>query len=109
MSILKVIDGLFIGTRYGVWLLSLIGIPVALILAFVNMSLGMVSALVFVAALFGSLGVMLILLPKQFVSKSKFFEKRFAAGSATLVIALIMIGTIYFTQSGFPEINLLFI
>lgn len=46
MMLLKVIDGLFVGTRYGVWLLGVLGIIGSVILAVANVGAGISAMLV---------------------------------------------------------------
>lgn len=103
----KTIDGLFIGTRYGVWALGVLGIIGSIVLTFVNFSMGIPSALTCVGALFLSIAVALALLPKQLV-KGELLEKRFMIVAVASILAIAIVGIIYFTNGGFPELNLLF-
>lgn len=109
MTIFKTIDGLFIGTRYGVWGIAVLGIVGSIILGFFNLALGIYSLLVFVAALLLSVGVTLLLLPKIFVKGNFLTGKRYIAGSVLTILSVIIIGTVYLQNGGFPELNLVFI
>lgn len=110
MKLFETINALFIGTRYLSWGIAVAGIVGSVILFFMNLSLGMASALVFVAAFLLALGVTLLLLPmslaKGILSNNK---KRSMAGGVALFLAVIIMGITYFAVGGFPELNLLFI
>jgi len=109
MMIFKTIDGLFIGTRYGSWGLGVIGILCSLILVVANVSLGIPSAMLFVAALCLSIAVSLILLPKQLVKNDFLKDKRFVIGGLAIVVAALIAGIVFLTNGGFPPVNLLFV
>lgn len=104
----KTIDSLFIGIRYGVWVLGILGIIGSVILLVVNLSLGVPSALVFIASLFLSVGVALGLMPEMLV-KGDFLSKRYVIALVALILAIVIMGGVYFVSGGFPELNLLFI
>lgn len=104
----KTIDSLFIGMRYGVWVLGILGIFGSVILLVVNLSLGVPSALVFIASLFLSVGVALGLMPEMLV-KGDFLSKRYVIALEALILAIVIMGGVYFVSGGFPELNLLFI
>lgn len=110
MKLFATIDGLFIGTRYLSWGIALVGIVGSIVLFFVNLSLGISSAMVFVAAFLLAVGVTLLLLPKAFakglLSNAKM---RYIVGGAALLLATVIMGITYFVSGGFPELNLLFI
>jgi hypothetical protein len=105
MKLFDIIDGLFFGSKYLVWGLSLLGILGSLILLFINISLGFASAAVFIATFFLALGVTILLLPKKLVQ----VNKRYIIGAISLAIALGVIGVVYVTNGGFPQIDLIFI
>lgn len=109
MMLLKTIDGLFVGTRYGAWGLGVLGIVGSIILVLANFTNGLASMMLFVAALSLSLGVSLILLPKWFIKGDLLQSKRFIIGGVAITIAAIVAGAIYFINGGFPPINLLFV
>ena len=105
MKLFDIIDGLFFGSKYLVWGLSLLGILGSLILLFINISLGFASAAVFIATFFLALGVTILLLPKKLVQ----VNKRYIIGAISLAIALGVIGVVYVTNGGFAQIDLIFI
>ncbi len=104
----KTIDGLFIGTRYGVWVLAILGIPLSIVLAISNLSSGIPSIIMCVAILLLSSSVALALLPQQ-LATHKILEKRYYISIVACVIAIAITGIIYFSNAGFPELNLIFI
>lgn len=110
MKLFESIDGLLVGTKYLAWIIALICIPMTAVLFFVNLSLGLPSAMVFVAAFLLAVGVTLLLLPEKF-AKGKLADqkKRNTIGGVSLVIAVAIMGITYFVNGGFPELNLLFI
>ena len=81
----------------------------SVILFFFNLSLGITSALVFVAALLLSVAVTLLLLPKALVKGKLDSPKRIVVGCVALVLAVAIMGIIYFVSGGFPSLNLLFV
>lgn len=105
--LIKTIDGLFVGTRYGVWVLGILGIVGSVILILVNFTLGFPSTLLCVGALCLSITVATALFPKQLI-KGSLLEKRFILATITGVIAIAIVGIVYFTNGGFPELNLIF-
>lgn len=113
MMLLKTIDGLFIATRYVVWVLGLLGIIGSVILAFANFSLGFYSVLAFIAAFFLSIAVALLLMPgalaKKYLISEGFQSKRLVISVIAMIIAVALIGFVYFINGGFPDMNLLFI
>lgn len=108
MSLFKVIDGLFVGLRYGVLCLSILGIFASIVLFFLNISMGMAALMVFVATLALSVSLTLFLVPEAFIKKNISNKKRYATGATLVIVAAIVMGITYFTASGFPELNLLF-
>lgn len=109
MKLFDMIDGLLAGTKYLVWAIGLVGILGSVILFFANLPLGLSSAMVFVAALLLSVGVTLLLLPKQLIKGKLAGSKRLVLGGAALILAVAIMGIIYFTVGGFPVLNLLFV
>lgn len=109
----KTIDGLFIGTRYLVWVLGILGIVGSVILAAANISLGMSSVFVFIGTLLLSITLSLLLMPdalvKQKILPEALMSKRFVISAVSAVLAAAVVGIIYFTNGGFPSLNLLFI
>lgn len=110
MILFKMIDALLIGTKYLGWGIALVGIVGSIILFFMNLSLGMASALVFMASFLLAVGVTLLLLPKTLTKGSlSNSTRRNSIGTVALILAIIIMGITYFTTGGFPELNLLFI
>lgn len=110
MKLFETIDGLLTGTKYLAWAIALVGIVGSVILFFCNLSLGLASAMVFVAALLLSVAVTLMLLPEK-LAKGKLADqrKRMTVGCVLLVLAVVVMGVTYFSCGGFPALNLLFI
>lgn len=108
MKLFESIDGLFIGTRYLVWALALLGIIGSVILFFVNIPLGLASAMVFLASFLLSIGVVLLLIPKKLVKGKLEGSKKYAVGGAAIVIAVAVMGIVWFSNGGFPALNLIF-
>jgi len=109
MMLLKTIDYLLKATRYGSWAIGLLGIVVSAVLVFANLSLGIFSALLFVATLLVSIAVSLLLAPSKIVSDKIADKKRYIISGTCLGIAIAVGGVVYLINGGFPEINLLFI
>ena len=108
MGLFKLIDGLLIGTKYLAWGIGVAGIIGSIVLFFANISLGFASAAVFIAALFLSIAVTLLLWPKQ-IAKGIFAGKvKYIIGAIAFVIAVVVIAIVYFSNGGFPALNLLF-
>lgn len=108
MKLFDSIDGLLAGTRYLAWGIALLGIVGSVVLFFANLSLGLGSAAVFLATFFLAIGVTLLLLPKP-LSKGKLEGiKKYGIGAVAVVIALIVMGAVWFTNGGFPAVNLIF-
>ena len=111
MKLFNTIDGLLVGTRYLAWGMGLVGIAGSVILLFVNIPMGMAAAATFLAALFFSVSVTLLLLPKRFTEgepENTGGHKRSMIGAAALVAAIAVMGVIYLINGGFPVLNLLF-
>ena len=108
MKLFESIDGLLVGTKYLAWIIALICIPVSAVLFFANLSLGLSSAMVCVAALLLAVGVTLLLLPEKLKGKLA-GKSRNIVGVVAVVLAAAIMGITYFSAGGFPELNLLFI
>ena len=108
MMLLKTIDYLLKATRYGSWVIGLLGIVISAVLAFANLSLGLSSTVLFVATLLVSIAVSLLLAPGKIVSGKIADKKRYIISGTCLSIALAIGGIVYLINGGFPEINLLF-
>lgn len=108
MMLLKVIDGLFVGTRYGVWLLGVLGIIGSVILAVANVGAGISAMLVCVGALLLSIAVALLLMPQNLTKNRLEGRNPYLIGTIALIAAMIVVGGVYFTNGGFPDLNLIF-
>lgn len=110
MMLFKTIDYLLVGTRYLGWGIALAGIVLSVVLFFANLSLGIASALTFVAAFLLCVGVTLLLLPRT-LAKGPLakVKKRNTVGGIALVLAAAIMGIVYFSIGDFPPLNLLFI
>ncbi len=109
MKLFGVIDYLFIGTRFGCWGLGILGIVVSVVLAIVNIPMGVGSALIFIAALLLSMAIALLLAPKGFFSKKLSETKRIAFSVGSVAAAMLLAGGVYWLTGGFPALNLLVI
>ncbi|AMC94554.1 hypothetical protein AOC36_11400 [Erysipelothrix larvae] len=109
MKLTKVIDALFIGTRYGSWGMGVLGIILSVILAFANLSMGLGPTLLCVAALFVSLGITVLLAPQKLSDRFMKSNNKVTAGVVCILGAAIIAGLTYYTNGGFPIMNLLFI
>ena len=108
MKLFESIDGLLVATKYLAWAIALVGILGSVVLFVANLSLGFGSAVVFIASFLLSVGVTLLLLPKKF-EKGKLEGKKNVVGIVACVLASVIMGIVYFTNGGFPELNLLFV
>lgn len=110
MKLFKIINDLLVGAVYLSWGIALAGIPISVILFFVNLSLGAASALVFAAAFLMCIGVTLLLLPRAW-AKGPLANSglRGIVGASALLLATAIMGIIYFSIGDFPKLNLLFI
>lgn len=109
MSLFKVIDGLFAATRYGVLGLSILGAVGSIILFFFNISMGVGAWLTVLALLALSVSVAMFLVPNIFVKNTIASKNRYVSASVLAVIAVVVMGIVYFVSGGFPELNLLFV
>ena len=108
MKLFETIDGLFVGTRYLSWGIGVVGIIGSAILFFANIPLGIASAAVFLATFFLAVGVALLLIPNRLAKGKLDGNKKYIIGAASLAIALVVMAIVWFSQGGFPTINLLF-
>lgn len=110
MLLFKTIDNLIISTRYLGWGIALVGNAISIVLFFANLSLGLASAVTFVAAFLMCVGVTLLLLPRT-LAKGPLAEakKRNIVGAVVLLLAAAVMGVVYFSVGDFPALNLLFI
>lgn len=109
MGLFKTVDGLLVGAKYLVWGLSVLGIVGSVVLFFANMGLGLGAAAVFIATLFLSIALTLLLLPKQLAKGPLEGNKRYVIGAVAAVIALAVMGIVYWMNGGFPAVNLIFV
>lgn len=109
MKLFECIDGLLVGTRYLAWAVALVGIVGSVVLFFTNLSIGYASAAVFIASFFLSVGVTLVLLPKMFAKGKLKSNMKYAVGIVSIVVAAAVMGIIYFSNGGFPKLNLIFV
>lgn len=108
MMLFRVIDALFIGTRYGVWGMSLLGIPLSMILMFCNLANGWSATILFFAALLLSCALVLLLMPKQFSQEDSLETNRHRIGAICILFSVLLAGAVYLVSGGFPQINLLY-
>lgn len=108
MKLFECIDGLLVGTKYLAWAISFVGIVGSIVLFFANLSIGYASAAVFIASFFLSVGVTLVLLPKMFAKGKLESDMKYVVGIVSIVVAAAVMGAIYFSNGGFPELNLIF-
>lgn len=109
MNLLKTIDGLLVGTKYLAWAIALVGIPVSAVLVVANLAAGFAAVMVCLAAFLLSVGVTLLLLPKQLAKGILGSKKRMVIGAVVVVLAGVIMGISYFSAGAFPELNLLFV
>lgn len=107
MKLFETIDGLFVGTRYLVWGLGVLGTIGSLILFVANLPLGLVTAATFLASFCLALAVALLLMPEKLAEGR--LEKKGAVSILLLVVAVALMGLIYLVCGGFPAVNLLFV
>lgn len=87
MMLSNVINGLFIGTKYLVWAMGVIGIPLSIILLVANIAGGIGAIVIMVATLLLSVAVTLMLMPNSLVEKlpEGLQEKRFLVGAVAFI------------------------
>lgn len=108
MKLFESIDGLLAGTRYLAWGIGVLGIIGSLMLFIANVPLGIGTAAVFIASLFLAVAVALLLLPKQLAKGKLEGKKKYIIGAISLVVAIVIMGIVYLSHGGFPEVNLIF-
>lgn len=100
---------MLIGTKYLAWAIALVGILGSVVLFVANLSLGFGSAVVFLASFFLAVGVTLLLLPQKIAKGKLEGNKKNIVGAVLCVLAAAIMGIVYFTNGGFPELNLIFV
>ena len=102
---------LFVFTRYLVWLIAALCVPASAVLAVVNLSFGLSSAMVFVAALLLAAGLAILLMPERVAVSVPALSglKLKVAAAVCLLAAVAIMGATYFLCGGFPALNLLFV
>lgn len=108
MKLFDCIDGLLVGTRYLAWGIAVLGIIGSVILFIANVPLGIGAAPVFLASFFLSIGVTLLLIPKQLAKGKLTGNKKYVAGAVSLAIAIVVMGIVWISNGGFPAVNLIF-
>lgn len=109
MKLFESIDGLLVGTKYLAWAIALVGILGSVVLFVANLSLGFGSAVVFIASFLLAVGVTLLLLPEKLAKGKLEGNKKNIVGVVACVLAAVIMGIVYFTNGGFPELNLIFV
>lgn len=109
MTLFDTTDGLLTGTRYLAWILGLLGVIGSVILLFVNIPLGLSSAMVFAAAFFLSVAVTLLLMPLKLAKGKLKGYGRYIIGAVSLLIAIVVMFVVWNVNGGFPAVNLLFV
>lgn len=109
MKLFESIDGLLVGTKYLAWAIALVGILGSVVLFVANLSLGFGSAVVFIASFLLAVGVTLLLLPEKLAKGKLEGNKKNIVGVVACVLAAAIMGIVYFTNGGFPELNLIFV
>ena len=98
----KTINGLFVGTRFGVLCLAALGIIASVVLFFLNLGIGFSSAVLCIAALALCIALVSLLIPKAMT------KKRGIIATACLIAAFAIVAVTYYSNGGFPHMNLLF-
>lgn len=112
MKLFDCIDGLLVGTKYLAWAIALVGIFGSVVLFVANLSLGLGSAVVFIASFLLSVSVTVALFPEKLATgklEKLAGSKKYVVGVVLCVIAAAIMGIVYFSNGGFPELNLLFV
>lgn len=108
MKLFESIDGLLVGTRYLAWAIAVLGIIGSAVLFVANLPLGFGTAVVFIASFFLSVGVTLLLLPKQLAKGKLAGGKKYVIGAVAVVLAVAVMGFVWVANGGFPAVNLIF-
>lgn len=109
MILVKTIDILFVAIRYGVWGMSILGIPLSIILCICNLTYGINAFLACLAALLICLALALILAPQVILKHDFLLSKRYILGTIFAILALISMGIAYLLGGALPVMNLLFL
>lgn len=109
MILFKTIDALFVGTRYGVWGMAILGIPMSLVLLVCNLAYGLGAILACFALLILAAALTLLLAPKVILKNDFLASKRLLLGGGLCLLALGCMGVCTLVSGGLPEMNLLFI
>lgn len=106
----EVIKMLLVGTRYLVWGMGVVGIPLSIVLLFANIKGGLASVAIMFALVLLSIAVTLLLMPGGFVDKlpETLQSQRMVIGGILIFVAMAIAGLTYFRNNGFPELNLIF-
>lgn len=108
MKLLQCIDGLLVGTRYLTWAIGIAGVIASVFLIAANLPVGISSAVVFAASLLLAAGVSLVLLPGRLAVGFLNGRLRYIVGAMALLAAVVIMGIVWFTNNGFPTVNLIF-
>ena len=108
MKLLQCIDGLLVGTRYLTWAIGIAGVIASVFLIAANLPVGISSAVVFAASLLLAVGVSLVLLPGRLAVGFLNGRLRYIVGAMALLAAVVIMGIVWFTNNGFPTVNLIF-
>lgn len=108
MMIFKTIDNIFKISKYGIWIMALLGLPCSTVLMVYNIPNGFTSVIVCFSALLLSMALILILLPLKFVKRDIFDMKRYIVGIILSIFSLVLFGLVYFSLGTFPKLNLIF-
>ena len=96
------------GTRYLAWAIGIAGVIASVFLIAANLPLGISSAVVFAASLLLAVGVSLVLLPGQLAVGFLNGRWRYIVGAIALLAAVVVMGIVWFTNNGFPPVDLVF-
>lgn len=108
----KTIDGLLVGALYLAWGIGVVGLVGSVMLAIANFSMGLPAVMLFVATFLLSIAVSVALMPKAIADKNflpkVLTEKKTVIAVVTLILAVVIAGIVYFSNGGFPALNLIF-
>lgn len=107
MKLFDTIDGLLVGTKYLAWGIALLCIPLSVILLFANIAMGFASVISCVAALLLAVGITLVILPEKLAKGILAGKTRFIVGGVAIVLAIAVMGIVFFVIGRFPALNLL--
>lgn len=108
--IVSVIGMLFVATRYIMWGIAIVGIPISIILIFANIKRGIKAVLLMIAALCIAISVALVAIPSSLIVILPIVlqANRFVIGGILGLVALAIATLVCFAKGEFPELNLLF-